>query len=66
MDYIAVACPNIQELHLGVTNGVCQRSEFVQARDFFSGINFKNLQVLTVNGLYLFDGAYLPAVNSII
>ena len=62
MDYVSVACPNIQELHLGVKNGVCQMADFLQTRDFFSGINFEHLQVLTINGMYLFDGSYLQTV----
>ena len=62
MDYVSVACPNIQELNLGVKNGVCQMADFLQTRDFFSGITFKHLEVLTINGMYLFDGSYLPTV----
>ncbi len=64
MDYVSVACPNIQELqlHLGVKNGVCQMADFLQTQDFFSGINFEYLEVLTIIGIYLFDGSYLPTV----
>ena len=62
MNYVAVACPNIQELHLGVKNGESHYSLFSQARDFFTGINFEHLQVLTINGMYLFNGSYLSLV----
>lgn len=62
MNYVSVACPNIEELHIGVKNGEWRYSLFSQARDFFSGINFKHLRVLTINGMNLFNGSYLPLV----
>lgn len=61
MDYVSVACPNLIELHLGQKNGK-SGSKFGSAADFFSGINFQHLQFLTINGMYLFDGSYLPMV----
>jgi len=62
MNYVAVACPNLIKLHLGVKKGECRYSLFSQARDFFSGIKFNHLKVLTINGMYLFNGSYLPLV----
>jgi len=58
------ACPNIEELHIGrMSKGFLNYFPVSPIPiDHFSDFKFRRLTRLSINGIHLYNGSYLPPV----